>query len=305
MKRLAKTALLSAVALVGLVTWSRSGDEASPKLILHARSREAQKAADGTTSYVPVEKLVEWDPSRTALIICDMWDAHWCQGAADRVTELAVPVNKFAQRARELGVLVIHAPSTCVDFYKDSPQRRLAQSAPFAKAPVPLSESTRWGTRWCWPDPAREPELPIDDSDMGCDCAEKCEIRSPWTRQIEPIEIAAHDAISDDGQEVFNLLAARDIDNILIVGVHLNMCVLGRSFAIRQMVKLGKNVVLIRDLTDTMYDHRRKPFVDHFRGTDLVVEHVEKYWCPTATSADLLGGEPFRFSEDSGNSGSE
>jgi hypothetical protein len=76
------------------------------------------------------------------------------------------------------------------------------------------------------------------------------------------------------------------------------MCVLGRSFAIRQMVKLGKNVVLIRDLTDTMYDHRRKPFVDHFSGTDLVVEHVEKFWCPTATSADLLGGEPFRFAQD-------
>ena len=298
MKSLAKISLLLAVALLGLTTWSRSGHEEAPKLMLHARSRVLKKGDDGADQYFRVEKQLQWDPSRTALIICDMWDAHWCQGAAERVTELAVPVNKFAQRARELGVLVIHAPSTCVDHYKGSPQRRLAQSAPPAKAPVPISESTRWGTRWCWPDPKREPELPIDDSDMGCDCAEKCEIRSPWTRQIELIEIEEGDAISDDGQEVFNLLAARDIDNILIVGVHLNMCVLGRSFAIRQMVKLGKNVVLIRDLTDTMYDHRRKPFVDHFSGTDLVVEHVEKFWCPTATSADLLGGEPFRFSQD-------
>jgi hypothetical protein len=76
------------------------------------------------------------------------------------------------------------------------------------------------------------------------------------------------------------------------------MCVLGRSFAIRQMTALGKPVLLVRDLTDTMYNHRMKPEVDHFSGTDLVIEHVERYWCPTITSVDFLGGSPFRFRED-------
>jgi type 1 glutamine amidotransferase len=38
--------------------------------------------------------------------------------------------------------------------------------------------------------------------------------------------------------------------------------------------------------------------VSHFRGTELVVEHVEKFWCPTITSSDLLGGPAFRFSQD-------
>ena len=32
------------------------------------------------------------------------------------------------------------------------------------------------------------------------------------------------------------------------------MCVLGRPFGIRQMVHLGKNVALMRDMTDTMYN---------------------------------------------------
>ena len=76
------------------------------------------------------------------------------------------------------------------------------------------------------------------------------------------------------------------------------MCVLGRSFAIRQMVQLGKSVMLVRDLTDTMYNSRMRPFVNHFRGNDLMVEHVERYWCPTIESSDLLGGAPFRFKED-------
>jgi hypothetical protein len=61
---------------------------------------------------------------------------------------------------------------------------------------------------------------------------------------------------------------------------------------------MSKNVLLMRDLTDTMYNSRKRPFVSHFTGTDLVVEHIEKYWCPSITSADILGGEPFRFKGD-------
>jgi hypothetical protein len=38
--------------------------------------------------------------------------------------------------------------------------------------------------------------------------------------------------------------------------------------------------------------------VNHFQGTDLIVEHIEKFVCPTITSASILGEPAFRFSED-------
>jgi hypothetical protein len=57
-------------------------------------------------------------------------------------------------------------------------------------------------------------------------------------------------------------------------------------------------VALVRDLTDTMYNSRSKPYVDHFTGTALVCWHIEKYWCPTITSDQVIGGEPFRFAAD-------
>jgi hypothetical protein len=47
-----------------------------------------------------------------------------------------------------------------------------------------------------------------------------------------------------------------------------------------------------------MYNSRRKPYVDHFTGNDLVTWHIEKYWCPTITSDQILGDQPFRFSGD-------
>jgi nicotinamidase-related amidase len=266
---------------------------ADEKLTLTMRSRAKDAPAK------EISGKVEWKTSATALIICDMWDDHWCKSAARRVEEMTGPLNEVVKKLRDQGVFIIHAPSSVVDFYKNTPQRRYAQNAPFAKPPIKLSTKDRWGTKWCWPDPEFEGVLPIDDSDMGCSCKEpKCEIREAWTRQNKGIEILGEDAITDNGQEAFNLLSAKKIENVILCGVHLNMCVLGRPFGIRQMVKLGKNVALMRDMTDTMYNPQRPPGVDHFTGTDLVVAHVERYWCPTFTSADLTGKTPFRFAGD-------
>jgi len=47
-----------------------------------------------------------------------------------------------------------------------------------------------------------------------------------------------------------------------------------------------------------MYNPRMPPCVSHVRGTELIVEHIEKYVCPTITSSDLLGGPAQRFAED-------
>ena len=104
------------------------------------------------------------------------------------------------------------------------------------------------------------------------------------------------DAISDSGVEIWSLLEARGIQNVILMGVHVNMCVAGRPFGLRQMAKNGKHVVLMRDMTDSMYNPARWPYVDHFRGTALFIEHIEKYICPTITSDQFIGGKPFVFS---------
>jgi len=267
--------------------------------MIRMRYREDLDDVEGVKATRITQTVEKWNAGKTAIIICDMWDDHWCKGAARRVAEMAPLMNNVVNRAREGGAFVIHAPSSVVDFYKDTPQRQHAIKAKFHETPVPLATVQRWGTAWCYPDKDREPKMPIDDEDMGCDCKKpKCEIREAWTRQIDLIDIHDDDAISDNGQETWNLLEERGIDNVILMGVHLNMCVLGRPFGIRQMVKLGKNVVLMRDMTDTMYNSEMDPFVNHFEGTDLVIAHVEKYWCPSILSTDLVGGEPFKFVED-------
>lgn len=230
-----------------------------------------------------LERVEEWPARTTAIIVCDMWDRHWCSGATQRVDELAPVMNGVLKAARAKGALIVHAPSETMDHYRDYPQRLRALNAPEAPAPALKPRPT-------------EPKLPIDDSDEGC--AEGGEPFRAWSSQHAAIEIAEGDAISDSGTETYNLFQHRGIENVAIMGVHTNMCILGRSFGLRRMVEVGMNTVLVRDLTDSMYNPARSPFVSHFQGTALVVEHIETHVCPTIESTDLTGQPPFRFTAD-------
>ena len=228
---------------------------------------------------------------RFAVIICDMWDSHHCVSAARRVAEMAPRMNAVIAALRDRGALIVHAPSDCVDFYDGSPARQRAIQAPHAPAPVPFD----WND---WEDDEKG-DVALTLTDPGacsCESPESCCEPGPpypWTRQIPSIAIRDDDAVSDDGQEIFNLLEQRALAQVVVMGVHTNICVLGRPYGIRQLVRLGKRPVLCRDLTDSFHRDPR----GHDWGTDHVIAHIEARWCPTVTSDELVGVTPFRFRE--------
>lgn len=268
-----------------------AGEQTAADKQLHLQARHRVEDPYGRGQFRVVTDDITLDPHQTALVICDMWDHHWCKAAERRVAEMAPRINALANALRDRGAIIIHCPSDTMEFYKDAAGRKLAQSAPKVETKVPLE-------RWCSLKGDREPPLPIDDSDGGCaQGPPPAKGPYPWTRQIETIQIKDGDAITDSA-EAFYLMKLRGISNVIVTGVHENMCVLGRPFSIRQMVLQGQHVLLVRDLTDTMYNPGMPPHVDHFTGTDLVTEHIEKYWCPTITSDQILGGRPFRFTDD-------
>ena len=248
--------------------------------ILSLSLRSRRQKGENSEAVEVVTTPAEWKVGETAVIVCDMWDKHWCAGASKRVDELAPRMNLVLRELRNRGALIIHAPSDTIEFYADTPQRHFAQSAPAVPAPADIQA-------WQYLDTEREPPLPIDDSDNGCDDLPACPPYKAWTRQHPGLEIAPQDAISDNGAEVYNLLHQVNIKNAIVMGVHTNMCVLGRSFAIRRLVKSGLNVALMRDMTDALYNPRRHPYVSHERGTKLVIEHIERYWCPSISSEEI------------------
>jgi nicotinamidase-related amidase len=247
---------------------------ASNEFVLQGRTRK-----DG----VVAETTLRWDATKTAVILCDMWDDHTCKGAARRVGEMVPKFNEFLRAARAKGALVIHAPSDVIPFYKDYPQRKRVLDAPTAKTPMDIIRRPY--------DAKCEGPFPFNNDKWHCDCEPQCpDIRPyPWTRQHPGIEIASDDAISADGREIWNLTEARGITHIIMTGVHTNYCIVNRSFGIRQTVMLGRPIVLVRDMTDSLYNPKDPPHVSHQRGTELVIEHIERYWCPTVLSSDILG----------------
>jgi nicotinamidase-related amidase len=253
-----------------------------PKLAgtLRLTLRDRREEPPSSGKFKIRERQVEWKVSETAVIICDMWDDHYCKLAAQRVGVMAPEMNKIISAARSHGVMIIHSPSGTLDLYEGTPHRLRMKEAKPAKPPVPLEN-------WCNLDPKKEPPLPVDTSKQSCDDPVVGLAVRRFTRQHSALDIIGYDGISDNGQEIYNYLVQEGIDNVVLMGVHTNMCVLGRPFGIRQMVRLGKNVVLARDLTDAMYDPRQPPYVSHTRGTDLVIEHIEKHWCPSILGKDL------------------
>ena len=257
----------------GALAWRAS---AGSILILRARSRSPGAGGDVEVR----EEILRWKPAETAIIICDMWDNHYCRSAALRVQAMAPRMNQVIGAARGLGVAIIHAPSGTMDVYAGTAQRERMLKAPKAVPPVPILKT-------CPLDPAREGPLPVDDVTEPCDDETVGPAVRRYNRENELLGIASQDGVSDSGEEIYNYFRRQNIHNVVMMGVHTNMCVLGRPFGIRQQVRLGMNVVLARDLTDAMYDPRQRPWVSHERGTEMIIEHIERYWCPSVRGEDL------------------
>ncbi len=277
-------------------------------------------------TYVPATETIPsqranlhqtWNPAETAVIVCDVWDAHHSVNAVRRMSEFLPRLNKLLTVARESGATIIHSPSDCMPSYEDHPARKSAQQA--------LIEYTKSGTlppdinAWVNLTKAEREAFrnglgryPLDQSDGGEDddpmahseWAGKLRQEGrnpslPWKKQSSVIEIKDGDFLSDRGEEVWSVLQNKKIKLVVLVGVHTNMCVLGRPFGLRQMVNNGMRTVLVRDLTDCMYNPKRWPFVDHFSGNDLLIAHVERFVCPTITSNQIINdGRDFYFATD-------
>lgn len=286
-----------------VVLWLSHGANAT-EFALRLEEQVAGKV-DGV--YRTAIESQSWDAAKTAVIICDMWDAHHCYRAVMRATEMADQLDRFVDHARNAGSKIIHAPSSCMAAYENHPARLRAMNEPKSLG-IPKDIN-----QWCYSTDRESPDqYPIDQSDGGEDdtaeehanWAAKLEARgldpkSPWKKQMDAIKIdGRNDFISDKGDEIWSILSNRSIENVIMVGVHTNMCVLGRPFGLRQLSKNGMKVVLVKDLTDSMYNPGAKPFVSHFTGTDLIISYIQRHVCPTITSNQLLGGDAFRFSSD-------
>ena len=229
-----------------------------------------------------IKKAVRLDPAKSAVVVIDMWDRHWCRTYTERVGNLVPRMNHTLVAARKLGIQVVFAPSDTTDFYKDSPQRKAVQAIPQHAAPKTIGFQ------------APRPPGPTDH----CECGpqEPCGKGRAWSRQHANLKIEEGDLIGDcnNGGELLSLCSERGIDTLLYMGVASNMCVQYRSFGIRNMKNHGLRVIVVRDLVEAITangigpDGKPDPNFTPAKGSARVERHIEQHIASTVESRQLI-----------------
>ena len=245
---------------------------------------------DGTPQYDETEETI--DLARTAVVVIDMWDAHWCKTFTRRVGELVPSMNRVPEAERQLGLPIVFAPSDVLDFYEDTPQRLAATALPHHDKPAPREF---------------DPPAPPWSGTGGCECGPErpCSYFDAWSRQQADLTVEPADLLvdSNNNQELCNLCGERGITTLLYMGVAANMCLIHRDAGVKNMMRLGFRCILVRDMAFAIsgngYDPDRKcedPGLTPATGSEAVLRHLEQHWMPSVTSDQLL-----RAAETSGS----
>ncbi|MEJ7605482.1 MAG: hypothetical protein WKF37_04275 [Bryobacteraceae bacterium] len=89
------------VLVAGVIAACLFGAEVSKPLRLQLRSRV--EAVKGINQWKEVAFERSLKAEQTTIVICDMWDKHWCRGATERVNKLVVKINPVLEAARRRG----------------------------------------------------------------------------------------------------------------------------------------------------------------------------------------------------------
>ncbi len=259
----------------------KPSQESSAMLNLTLRTQTLAKDDKGRFYWKTVETPVQWRADETMFVIIDMWNKHWCRNGTDAVREMLPWFNDVVKHARNLGVQIIHSPTApamgpyyshpAYKYMATFPQVPLPAMTPHAEYPMPLNVDDQG---------ANGPVLDVGTTANGY-------------AQVEGIDIVfekngTKDGICEALEPVWNLMQARGIRHVIVGGTAANMCVMGKTLGIRNLVSHGIEVVAAWDMTRPMYNPASPPYVNMPEATKMMAEYYEKFWCPTITGEQIL-----------------
>jgi nicotinamidase-related amidase/type 1 glutamine amidotransferase len=239
---------------------------------------------DPTDGTLTIEKK-QIHPAKTAIVVIDMWDRHWCRTYTARVGNLVPRMNRTLDAARKLGIQVVFAPSDVVEFYKDYPQRK----AMLAIGDRPLPPKTTF----------KPPAQPTGKDCCECGPTQPCKTNSfgRWSRQHPELKIVEGDLIGNcnNQRELLNFCQVRNIDTLIYAGVASNMCVLNRQFGMSNMKQYGPKMMFISDLVQAITANGLDPAAKtpdwNFtpaKGSAVIQRYIEKHIAPSFGSRQLI-----------------
>lgn len=212
------------------------------------------------------------DPARTGVVVVDMWNWHWCKTATARVSAMVPRMSHVVDEARRLGMTVFWCPSDVADNYVGTVPYERAVSTPLVQIP-------ELGRLQC----------PAAPDGGGCTCgAERCQGNYGWDGMHPDLRLDDADYMPNDFETLYSICRQRGLTNLIYLGVHTQVCLLGKSIGLLNLTRAGFHCVLARDLTDAHARYDPSAGVTPESFTAEVVAHFEKHLAPTINFADEL-----------------
>ncbi|MBI3413857.1 MAG: NPCBM/NEW2 domain-containing protein [Verrucomicrobia bacterium] len=210
--------------------------------------------------------------SKIGVVVVDMWNYHWCKTSTMRVAALVPRMKKVLQAAHDMEMTIFWCPSDVADNYVGTIQHEAAANAP--RVPLPA---------------LKEIKCPAAPDGGGCTCGkERCPGNYGWDGMHPDLQMFPDDFMPNDLETLYSLCRQRGLSHLIYLGVHTQVCLLGKSIGLRNLSSAGFQCILARDLTDAhgKYDPERGLTPDEF--TADVVAHFEKFLAPTINFAAEL-----------------
>ena len=214
------------------------------------------------------------DPAKTAVVIIDPWNSHWCMTASERVASIFPRMNQVLAVMRDLGTTVIWNPTDVVTMYSGYPQYENAVAVVTREMPH-----------------VREvPPVKFTAPGGGCICGPGIECRGNygWDMMGPDLIIDDGDLISSTSEEIYSLIVDRGIKHVIYMGVHTNMCVFGKPGALGPMWQAGLDCLLARDINDALTSYFPDKGYTPDMGTDEINANLEIGGVPTVCMVDDL-----------------
>jgi hypothetical protein len=220
----------------------------------------------------PITRCEAIDPRKIGVVVVDPWNFHWCKTATMRVDALMPRINRALAAGRELGMTIMLCPSDVVENYVGTPQREIVLAMPLRPAPT-----------------LKQIDCPSPPDGGGCACGhDRCVVNYGWDGMHPDLKIGGNDLMPDTLQEVWTICQDRGLTHLIYVGVHTQVCLLGKPMGLKNLKAAGMNCILARDMTDAHPGYAPERGFTPDGHTAEVVAHFERYLAPTINFADEL-----------------
>lgn len=237
------------------------------KVKIHLR-KQYNLFNNNENEYIYTDKYYK-SAKEVGILVVGLWDSHNCKVAHKILDEICPKANTFIKKCRKEGMHIIFGSSSLL---KNPKYKHLGKNI---KAPFQSFKDKGINI----------PPLPFDDSDGGI--VEKNPDFNRKNVGMHPaIEIENGDCMSGNNKEILNYLLYNKVKLLLVVGVHLNMCVLDRPYAIKNLIRYGMKVSLVKDLTDIMHSGKLDNMTRD-EAQNKMIDWVEYNICPTTTTEDV------------------